>query len=577
MFINYYILLRIRRIFIFSLNYKILNILKLNLFIYQDIIPCGHLFLLERLFLVTKFFYKIGVNMTSLSFEQKLWKSCDKLRGSVEPSEYKHVVLGLIFLKYAGDRFEQQQEKLIEDGDEQFINIPSFYVKDNVFFLPENSRWSYIMENAKQDNIALILDTAFNEIEKNNDKLRGALPNNYYSRIELETNKLSSLLDEINGIDTAADNEQDFIGRVYEYFLSQFAIKEGKGKGEFYTPKSVVNLIAEIIEPYDGTIYDPCCGSGGMFVQSLKFIESHHGNTKNISVYGQELTATTRRLALMNLAIRGISENLGEKAADTFFNDQHKDQRFDYIMANPPFNLKDWREENQLITDYRWSGYEVPPKSNANYAWILHMVSKLSDNGMAGFILSNGSLSDSGVEYEIRKKLIEKGLIESIIILPRKLFYSTDISVTLWIINKNKTKRTIIKNNVEVNYRNRINEILFLDLRQFGSPFEKRFIELTEEDIDKVVETIKNWQQENTVYENIPEFSYSASIDEVREKDYSLVPSQYIEFVNKDIEIDFDKEMKILRKDFKKLLIDEKNSSDSLKSLFKEIGYDMEL
>ena len=515
--------------------------------------------------------------MTSLSFEQKLWKSCDKLRGSVEPSEYKHVVLGLIFLKYAGDRFDQQQEKLIEDGDEQFINIPSFYVKDNVFFLPENSRWSYIMENAKQDNIALILDTAFNEIEKNNDKLRGALPNNYYSRIELETNKLSSLLDEINGIDTAADNEQDFIGRVYEYFLSQFAIKEGKGKGEFYTPKSVVNLIAEIIEPYDGTIYDPCCGSGGMFVQSLKFIESHHGNTKNISVYGQELTATTRRLALMNLAIRGISENLGEKAADTFFNDQHKDQRFDYIMANPPFNLKDWREENQLITDYRWSGYEVPPKSNANYAWILHMVSKLSDNGMAGFILSNGSLSDSGVEYEIRKKLIEKGLIESIIILPRKLFYSTDISVTLWIINKNKTKRTIIKNNVEVNYRNRINEILFLDLRQFGSPFEKRFIELTEEDIDKVVETIKNWQQENTVYENIPEFSYSASIDEVREKDYSLVPSQYIEFVNKDIEIDFDKEMKILRKDFKKLLIDEKNSSDSLKSLFKEIGYDMEL
>lgn len=577
MFINYYILLRIRRIFIFSLNYKILNILKLNLFIYQDIIPCGHLFLLERLFLVTKFFYKIGVNMASLSFEQKLWKSCDKLRGSVEPSEYKHVVLGLIFLKYAGDRFDQQQEKLIEDGDEQFINIPSFYVKDNVFFLPENSRWSYIMENAKQDNIALILDTAFNEIEKNNDKLRGALPNNYYSRIELETNKLSSLLDEINGIDTAADNEQDFIGRVYEYFLSQFAIKEGKGKGEFYTPKSVVNLIAEIIEPYDGTIYDPCCGSGGMFVQSLKFIESHQGNTKNISVYGQELTATTRRLALMNLAIRGISANLGEKAADTFFNDQHKDQRFDYIMANPPFNLKDWREENQLITDYRWSGYEVPPKSNANYAWILHMLSKLSDNGVAGFVISKGTLNSSGVEYNIRKKLIENGLIEAIILLPSKLFYTTDISASIWILNKNQSESKIIKNGEEVHYRNRLNEILFLDLRQMGTPFEKKYVELDYDARLKVVDTILSWRLKEGGYQDIPEFSYSAKIDEIRTKDYTLVPSQYIEFIDKDTNFDFDEEMSYLKDEFRDLLIKEQKSTEELLKIFEGLGYEIEL
>lgn len=561
------------------MNYKILNILKLNLFIYQDIIPCGHLFLLERLFLVTKFFYKIGVNMASLSFEQKLWKSCDKLRGSVEPSEYKHVVLGLIFLKYAGDRFDQQQEKLIEDGDEQFINIPSFYVKDNVFFLPENSRWSYIMENAKQDNIALILDTAFNEIEKNNDKLRGALPNNYYSRIELETNKLSSLLDEINGIDTAADNEQDFIGRVYEYFLSQFAIKEGKGKGEFYTPKSVVNLIAEILEPYDGTIYDPCCGSGGMFVQSLKFIESHQGNTKNISVYGQELTATTRRLALMNLAIRGISANLGEKAADTFFNDQHKDQRFDYIMANPPFNLKEWREENELVNDYRWNGFEVPPTGNANYAWILHMLSKLSENGTAGFILSNGSLNSSGVEYNIRKKLVETGVIESIMVLPMKLFYSTNISVSLWVLNKNKLQRTVEKNNQTKNYRNRKNEVIFFDLRNMGSPIHKKFIELTKEDRDKVVETIHNWQTDKfeTEYEDISEFCYSATIEEIRENDYELSPSQYIEFVDKDENINFDVEMTRLSKELGELLKEEEESTKKLLKIMKELNYEIQL
>ena len=279
----------------------------------------------------------------------------------------------------------------------------------------------------------------------------------------------------------------------------------------------------------------------------------------------------------MNLAIRGISANLGEKAADTFANDQHKDKRFDYIMANPPFNLSDWREENELINDYRWNGFDVPPTSNANYAWILHMLSKLSENGIAGFLLANGALNGSGVEYNIRKKLIEQGLIEAIIILPRKLFYSTDISVTLWILNKNKKQRKVVKNNVELNYRDRINEILFLDLRQWGSPFEKKFVELTAEERKKIVDTIKCWQQHYENFDNTPEFSYSANIEEIRENDYSLVPSQYIEFVNKDIEFNFDEEMSKLSTEFEKLLDEEKQSTEELLEIFKGLGYEIKL
>lgn len=275
-----------------------------------------------------------------VSMEEALWKSADKLRGSVEPAEYKHVVLSLFFLKFAGDKFEEQRQKLIDGGMEKFVDNIAFYTKDNVFYLPPESRWSFIMENAKQDDIALKIDTALYTIEKTNPILKGALPDNYYSRLQIDTVKLASLLDEINKIDTTKDKENDIIGRVYEYFLSKFAIAEGKGKGEFYTPKSIVNLIAEMIEPYDGTLYDPCCGSGGMFVQSIKFVEAHHGNKKKVSIYGQEYTNTTYKLAKMNLAIRGISANLGEMAANTFSNDQHKDLKADYIMANPPLDRK---------------------------------------------------------------------------------------------------------------------------------------------------------------------------------------------------------------------------------------------
>lgn len=511
------------------------------------------------------------------SIEETLWDSANKLRGTVESSEYKHVVLGLIFLKFASDKFEERRMELVAEGKEKYLEMKEFYNMKNVFFLPEESRWSYIIQHSKQNDIALKIDTALHTTEKNNPTLKGALPDNYFSRLNMEVSKLAALLDTINNIDTLRDKQQDIVGRVYEYFLSKFALAEGKGKGEFYTPKSIVNLIAEMIEPYKGTIYDPACGSGGMFVQSVKFIESHHGNKKEISIYGQEQTATTYKLAKMNLAIRGIAANLGDVPADTFGRDQHPDLKADYIMANPPFNQKDWRAATELTDDPRWKGYDVPPTSNANYAWILNMVSKLSVNGVAGFILANGALSGGGEEYKIRKKLIENRVVEAILILPQDMFYTTNISVTIWILNNNRKARKVMLNDVERNYRNREDEILFLDLREIGAPFEKKFIQFLQEDIDKVAGTYHDWQQENNSYKNIPEFCYSATIDEVRAKDYSLVPSKYITFVNRDENVDFDHKMEALRKEIGSLLKEEEQSKKNLLGVFKELGYEIEL
>jgi len=511
------------------------------------------------------------------AIEETLWQSCDKLRGSVEPAEYKHVVLGLIFLKFASDKFEERRKELIAEGKEKYVEMKDFYTMKNVFFLDDISRWSYIIKNAKQNDISLKIDTALNTIEKNNPVLKGALPDNYFSRLALDETKLASLLDNINDIDTLKDKEQDIVGRVYEYFLGKFALKEGKGKGEFYTPKTIVKLIAEMIEPYKGKIYDPCCGSGGMFVQSIKFIENHHGSKKEISIYGQEYTNTTYKLAKMNLAIRGINANLGEKAADTFANDQHKDLKADYIMANPPFNLKDWRGEHELLDDPRWMGYEVPPKSNANYGWILNMVSKLSENGTAGFLLANGALSGAGEEYKIRKKLIENNIVEAILILPRNMFYTTDISVTLWVLNKNKKKNFIQIVDTEKQYRNRENEILFMDLREIGIPFEKKFTQFSDENIKQIAETFHSWQIENSNYKNIPEYCYSATKEEIAKKDFSLVPSKYIAFVNRDENIDFDDKMKALQTEFSDLLKAEEQSKNDLLNVFKKLGYEIKL
>lgn len=532
------------------------------------------------------------------SIEESLWQACDKLRGSVESSEYKHIVLGLIFLKFASDKFEERRKELIEDGKEKYIEMRDFYTMENVFYLNENSRWSYIQKNAKQNDLALIIDTALHTIEKNNPSLSGALPDNYFSRLGLDKTKLASLIDKISEIDTIKDDSTDIVGRVYEYFLAKFAIKEGKGKGEFYTPKSIVNLIAEMIEPYRGIIYDPACGSGGMFVQSVKFIEAHHGDKKEVSIYGQEYTNTTYKLAKMNLAIRGISANLGEKAADTFAQDQHKDLKADFIMANPPFNQKDWRGTDELIDDPRWRGYEVPPKSNANYGWILNMVSKLSENGVAGFILANGALSGGGDEYKIRKKLIENDLVEAILILPRNMFYTTDISVTLWILNKNKLGGIKDNGDEKRQQRNRKGQVLFMDLRQMGEPFEKKYIQFADEDIKKVTDTYHQWQSPGSQeapsgfkeapasdikkeasttpsYTNIPEYCYSADFEEIKKKDFSLVPSKYIEFVNRDEYLDYEDQMEKLQGELKDLFAEEERLKKEVKGVFEKLGYEL--
>lgn len=510
-------------------------------------------------------------NKKDKSMESILWSACDKLRGAVEPSEYKHVILSLIFLKYANDRFDIQREKLIKEGKPSFmLDNVAFYEKDNVFFVPECARWSYLMSQSKKEGLAIKIDTALHEIELKNQSLSGALPDNYYSRLELENNDLASLLDKMNEIDLKKSEDKDIFGRVYEYFLSHFAIKEGKGKGEFYTPQSVVAFLCELIEPYDGSVYDGACGSGGMFVQSMKFIQEHQGDTKKISVFGQEKTATTLKLAKMNLAIRGISANMGTKATSTFQNDQHPDLKADYALMNPPFNQKEWREENELIDDSRWKGYATPPTSNANYAWILNFVSKLSNNGTGCLLLANGALSSDGVDYEIRKRLIENDLIEAIIILPRNMFYSTDISVTIWVFNKNK-KETITASGRK--QRDRTNEILFMDLRQKGHPYEKKYIEFNKDDLKDFSNTFHNWQSKDhyNEYTNINGYCYSSNKEEIVLNDYSLITSKYIKFDKKENEFDYESEIKEIKKELHEIIIAEEQARKEILDILEEI------
>ena len=499
----------------------------------------------------------------SKSFEETLWDSANKLRGSVEPAEYKHVVLSLIFLKFASDKFEERRKELIDEGKGQYVDQEPFYTMKNVFYLPEESRWSFIQANAKQDDLALKIDTALHTIEKNNKSLAGALPDNYFSRLDLDRSKLAALIDTISNINTIADKSQDVVGRVYEYFLSKFALAEGKGKGEFYTPKSIVNLIAELIEPYKGKIYDPCCGSGGMFVQSVKFVESHCGNTKNVSIYGQEGTTTTLKLAKMNLAIRGISGNLGVKAADTFADDQHPNLKADFIMANPPFNLKDWRASDELVDDPRWAGYEVPPTGNANYGWILHILSKLSAKGVAGFVLANSSLSADGTEFEIRKKLISNGFLEAILVLPRGMFYTTNISVAIWILNKDKSGGGTL--------RPREDEVLFIDMRLMGSKYEKKYIVLSEEERARVTKTFHTWRAKEGGYKEEPEFCHAATLSEIAQNNYSLLPNRYIEFRQQSKDIDYENEYKAIGRSIDALIAKQRLSDPRIAELVSEL------
>ena len=526
-----------------------------------------------------------------VSLETVLWNCRVALRGVGSTDKNRDAVIGLCFLKFAGDKFEKRRTELIAQyGDiPTFLEKASFYNAVNVFYLKETARWPYIVKNAGANDIAVILDQAMADIETANPSLKGALSLNLYATLGAPKEKIKQLIDEVNKIDESRFHEEDLIGRVYEYFLQVYAASGTKEDGEFYTPACIVQLIAEMIEPYSGVVYDPCCGSGGMFVQSHKFVESHHGNRKNISVIGQESVQETWRLCKMNLAIRGISHNLGEKNASTFTEDLHKDKKVDFIMANPPFNLKGWRGEDQLLDDPRWHGYGVPRASNANYAWILHMISKLDvSHGIAGFLLANGALNDPD-EYAIRKQLLINDKIEAIIVLPRDMFYTTDISVTLWIVNMNKEAGTVNGRQV----RDRRGKVLFVDLRRWDENVEEIVIDkgkkkkqtvLTPEQIQKVKALYNAWQSVDTsLYADVPEYCRSVKIlkkDKVNpeditieDKDFSLAPSKYIEFIDHDLDIDYAKEMARIQNEMRLLMTSEELSQSMLKDAFRGIGY----
>jgi type I restriction enzyme M protein len=527
------------------------------------------------------------------SLEQTIFESCNKLRSNMTAINYMHFVLGLVFLKFASLKFEARRDELLNSDDKAFVDMPSFYKEKNVFFLSEPSRWSTIKSNAKQSDIGLKVDDAFIEIEKLNPELRGATPIGIYGKTSLPAEKFASLIAEIDKIEPDKNHPMaDLIGHVYQYFLNKFAIKSADEKGEFYTPDTIVDLIVELIQPYSGKIYDPCCGSGGMFIQSYKFVQSHRGNAQNISVYGQESNADTWKLAKMNLAIRGIPCNLGKKEADTFGDDQHKDEHFDFIIANPPFNLKNWRGDNALLDDARWHGYGVPPVSNANYAWILHMLSKLTPKtGVAGFLLANGALGADGDEKVIRENLIKNHKIEAIVILPSEMFYYTPISVTLWIMDESKEARTVEHDGQIVQLRDRTNDVLFMDLRTYGHYSQDGYKELNDSDVDVlgnpqvnevklIKETLFNWQSPDwkTKYKDVPEFCKSVSESVIGDKDhdFSLVPSKYIEFIDHDLNIDYPKEMKRIQQEMKAIIKEEKQSESSMEEAFKGIGYGLD-
>jgi type I restriction enzyme M protein len=520
-----------------------------------------------------------------VSLETVLWNCRVALRGVGSTEKNRDAVIALVFLKFAGDKFEKRRQELLD----QYGNIPaflekvSFYNAVNVFYLKETARWSYIVKNASANDIAVIIDQAMADIEGSNPPLKGALPLNLFASLGADKSKIKDLIDNVNQIDEQRFQEEDLIGRVYEYFLQVYAASGTKEDGEFYTPACIVKLIAEMIEPYSGVVYDPCCGSGGMFVQSLKFVDRHNGSRQKVSIIGQESVPDTWRLCKMNLAIRGIAHNLGETNASTFTNDLHKDRKVDFIMANPPFNLKGWRTEDALVDDPRFikAGYSVmPPVANANYAWILHMLSKLDVNhGVAGFLLANGALNAGDAEYTLRKEILERDRVEAIIVLPRDMFYTTDISVTLWIVNMNKKACTWNGRQL----RDRTNQILFMDLRRWDENIEEIVIDkgkrkkktiLTDAQIAQVKKVYNNWQGADTgLYEDVPELCKSATLEDIRAKNYSLAPSKYIEFVDHDLDIDYEKEMARVQDEMRLLMVSEELSQSMLKDAFKGIGY----
>jgi type I restriction enzyme M protein len=486
-------------------------------------------------------------NGTDEPLEKQLWKSADKLRKNIDAAEYKHVVLGLIFLKYISDAFEELYEKL-KAGEGEYAGADpedkDEYKAENVFFVPADARWSFLLSKAKQPTIGKTVDEAMDAIEKENPSLKGVLPK-VYARQNLDPTSLGELIDLIGNIalGDAKSRNADILGHVFEYFLGEFALAEGKKGGQFYTPRSVVELLVEMLEPYKGRVFDPCCGSGGMFVQSEKFVTEHQGKINDISIYGQESNQTTWRLAKMNLAIRGLdSSQVKWNNEGSFLNDAHKDLKADYIIANPPFNVSDWSGD-LLRKDGRWQ-YGVPPTGNANYAWIQHFIYHLAPSGQAGFVLAKGSLTTkTSGEGEIRKNLIEAGLVDCIVNLPAKLFLNTQIPASLWFVRRNKNTRK--------------GEILFIDARNMGHLINRRTRELSKEDIQLIADTYHNWRNPDGDYKDIKGFCNAASVERVKELDYVLTPGRYVGLADEEDDFDFSERFTSLKAEFEEQLKEE--------------------
>lgn len=508
---------------------------------------------------------KKATNTTSLGFEEKIWQAADTLRGNLSASEYEGVVLGLIFLKYISDKFEAKYQELLNDeyADEEDKDE---YTADNVFFVPKDARWSVISQNAHTEAVGQVIDDAMRAIEDENQRLKGILPKNY-ARKELDKRRLGDVVDLFSNIEMHSDNdEKDLLGRTYEYCLQKFASQEGKNAGEFYTPSCIVRTIVEVLKPYKGRIYDPACGSGGMFVQSAKFIKAHSADIKNISIYGQEFNTNTWKMAHMNLAIRGLEANLGE-SADTFFDDQHPTLKADFVMANPPFNLDKWGQPS-LLEDVRWK-YGVPPAGNANFAWMQHMIHHLAPNGKAGIVLANGALSSqTGGEGEIRKNIVEADLVEGIVALPSQLFYSTGIPVCLWFLSKNKEQK---------------GKTLFIDARNMGTMVTRKLRELTApdpsegadtSDIGKIARTFEKFQA--GVLEDEKGFCAVVSTEDIAKQDYILTPGRYVGIAedNSDTE-PFEEKMERLTKSLSSLFAESRAQEEEIKKQLKSIGWEI--
>ena len=494
------------------------------------------------------------INSANLGFEKEIFAAADKLRGNIDAAEYKNVVLGLIFLKYISDSFEDRYQELVEEG-EGFEEDRDEYLYKNIFFVPKEARWDFIASKAMMPDIGQIIDNAMVAIEEENDRLNGILPKNY-ARPELDKRRLGEVVDLFNNLKLKEHGDsKDILGRTYEYALAQFASLEGKNAGEFYTPSSVVRTLVEILQPYEGRVYDPCCGAGGMFVQSAKFVENHQRRVSELSIFGQESNANTWKLAQMNLAIHALEGDLGSGHADTFFNDLHPTMRADFILANPPFNMKDWGGD-RLVEDARWK-YGLPPAGNANYAWMQHMIYHLSPKGKMGLVLANGSLSASGREGEIRANIVRDDLVECIIAMPDRLFYSTGISVSLWIINKDKKQK---------------GKTLFLDCRNIGHMIDRAHRDLSNEDIDRVAGTYKDFVDGKDVQEL--GFAHVADLEEIEENNFVLTPGRYVglEEAEDDGEL-FEEKMERLTSELSELFEESHRLEALIKEQLGEIGY----